>query len=215
MTTSATKQGLVVVTGGSGYIAGYCIAELIHNGWRVRTTVRNLAQAEEVRATIRTLGANADEIESVSADLNSDLGWANAVAGAHYVLHVASPVPAVAPKDEDEVIRPTRDGALRVLAASRDAGVKRVVMTSSIASIAYGKGERAQPFTEIDWTDEKNRKDTTAYGRSKTITERAAWAWQKAEGGQLELVTINPVIVLGPTLGSRFSASLEVLRNRS
>ena len=133
--TPTTPRGLVVVTGGSGYIAGYCIAQLLNEGWRVRTTVRNLGRAEEVRATIGKIAANAGAIEFVAADLNSDAGWANAVAGADYVLHVASPVPAVDPKTDDELVRPARDGTLRVLKAARDAGVKRVVMTSSISAI--------------------------------------------------------------------------------
>ena len=212
MTTSTTTQGLVVVTGGSGYIAGYCVAQLLRSGWRVRATIRNLARAEEAQASIGKIAGNAGAIEFVAADLNSDVGWANAVAGADYVLHVASPVPAVTPKTDDEVVLPARDGALRVLKASRDAGVKRVVMTSSIAAIAFGGGERAQPFSEVDWTDETNLKDTSPYGRSKTVAERAAWMWQKAEGGTLELVTVNPVLVLGPALGTDFSASLEVIK---
>jgi dihydroflavonol-4-reductase len=210
MTTST--RGLVLVTGGSGYIAGYCIAQLLSNGWRVRTTVRNLARAEETRATIGKMAANAGAIEFMAANLNSDTGWANAVAGADYVLHVASPIPVVDPKSDDELVRPARDGALRVLKASRDAGVKRVVMTSSIAAIVYGRAEREEPFTEADWTDETNRNDTTAYERSKTIAERAAWAWHKAEGGALELVTVNPALVLGPVLGPDFSASLEAIK---
>ncbi len=212
MATPTTTRGLVVVTGGSGYIAGYCIAQLLSDGWRVRTTVRNLARAEDVRGTIGKIAANAGAIEFMAADLNSDAGWANAVAGADYVLHVASPVPIVDPKSDDELVRPARDGALRVLKASRDAGVKRVVMTSSIAAIAYGRGERAEPFSEVDWTDETNRIDTSPYDRAKTIAERAAWAWHKAEGGALELVTVNPALVLGPVLGSDFSASLEAIK---
>ena len=212
MTTPTTPRGLVLVTGGSGYIAGYCIAQLLSDGWRVRTTVRNLERAEDVRATIGKIAANAGAIEFMAADLNSDTGWADAVAGADYVLHVASPVPIVDPKSDDELVRPARDGALRVLKASRDAGVKRVVMTSSIAAIAYGRGERAEPFSEADWTDETNRSDTSPYDRAKTIAERAGWAWHQAEGGALELVTVNPVLVLGPVLGSDFSASLEAIK---
>lgn len=212
ITVSTAARGLVVVTGGSGYIAGYCIAELLSNGWHVRTTVRSLARAEETRESIGKIAANSDMIEFVAADLNSDVGWETAVAGADYVLHLASPVPIVAPNNDDEVIRPARDGTLRVLKASRDARVRRVVITSSIAAIAYGRGERAQPFSEEDWTDETNRQDTSPYARSKTVAERAAWAWQKTDGDALELVTINPVIVLGPTLGSDFSASLEVIK---
>ena len=212
MSTPTTPRGLVVVTGGSGYIAGYCIAQLLNEGWRVRTTVRNLGRAEEVRATIGNIAANAGAIEFAAADLNLDAGWTNAVAGADYVLHVASPVPTVDPKSDDELVRPARDGTLRVLKASRDAGVKRVVMTSSISAIIGGRGVQKKPFTEADWTDETNRSDTSPYDRAKTIAERAVWAWHKAEGGALELVTVNPALVLGPVLGSDFSSSLEVIK---
>jgi dihydroflavonol-4-reductase len=208
----AAPRGLVVVTGGSGYIGGYCIAQLLNEGWRVRTTVRNLGRAEEVRATIGKIAANANTIEFMEADLNSDVGWADAVVGADYVLHVASPVPIADPKSDDELVRPARDGTLRVLTASRDVGVKRVVMTSSISAIMFGRGVREKPFTEADWTDETNREDTSPYDRAKTIAERAAWAWHKAEGGGLELVSVNPGLVLGPVLGSDFSASLEAVR---
>jgi len=195
-----TPRGLVAVTGGSGYIAGYCIAQLLNEGWRARTTVRNPGAAEEVRATIGKITANAGAIEFM------------AVTGADYVLHVASPVPTVDPKSDDELVRPARDGTLRVLKAARNAGVKRVVMTSSISAIMFGRGVREKPFTEADWTDETNRDDTSPYDRAKTIAERAAWAWHKAEGGGLELVTVNPGLVLGPVLGSDFSASLEAVR---
>ena len=210
--TPTTPRGLVVVTGGSGHIAGYCMAQLLSDGWRVRTTVRNLGRAEEVRTTIGKIAPNAGAIEFVAADLNSDGGWADAVTGADYVLHVASPVPAVDPKNDDELVRPARDGTLRVLKAARDAGVKRVVMTSSTSAVIFGRGVREKPFTEADWTDETNRNDTSPYDRAKTIAERAAWAWHKAEGGGLELVTVNPALVLGPVLGSDFSASVEAVR---
>jgi dihydroflavonol-4-reductase len=212
MATPTNPRGLVLVTGGSGYIAGYCIARLLADGWRVRTTVRSLARAEVVRAAIGAIAPGAAGIEFAAADLNADAGWAEAVAAAHYVLHVASPVPKVDPKSDDELIRPARDGALRVLRAARDAGVKRVVMTSSISAIIYGRGAREAPFTEADWTDEANLEDTGPYDRSKTIAERAAWAWLKAEGGSLELTTVNPALVLGPVLGADFSPSLEAVK---
>ena len=209
---SSNKRGLVLVTGGSGYVAGYCIAELLNNGWSVRTTVRSVARTKAVRASIGDIAQKASEIEFVEADLNSDAGWDKAAIGAKYVLHVASPVPVSDPKNDDELIRPARDGTLRVLKAARDAGVKRVVMTSSISAIIYGRGVREKPFTEEDWTDETNRSDTSPYDRAKTIAERAAWAWLAAEGGGLELVTVNPGLVLGPVLGSDFSASIEAIK---
>jgi nucleoside-diphosphate-sugar epimerase len=205
-------KGLVLVTGGSGYIAGFCIGQLIGEGWRVRTTVRSLAREAEVRATLSKLVDLGDKLDFVAADLNADAGWPEAVAGCDHVLHVASPLPSSNPRDDDELVRPARDGALRVLKAARDARVKRVVMTASTAAVAYGHGKRSGPFTEADWSNETDRKDTSAYERSKTIAERAVWAWMKAEGGALELVTIGPGAVLGPVLGADFSASIEIVR---
>jgi dihydroflavonol-4-reductase len=117
----AISPGLVLVTGGSGYIAGFCIAQLLQEGWRVRTTIRNLAKAEQVRTSVVKIGAEATAMEFVEADLNSDEGWDRAAAGADYVLHTASPVPAVDPKSDAELVRPARDGALRVLKAARHA----------------------------------------------------------------------------------------------
>ena len=212
MPKSSSNRGLVLVTGGSGYIAGYCIAQLLNDGWSVRTTVRTVARTEAVRASIGDIAAKASEIEFVEADLNSDAGWDKAAIGAQYVLHVASPVPVTDPKNDDELVRPARDGTLRVLKAARDAAVKRVVMTSSISAIIYGRGVRERPFTEEDWTDETNRRDTSPYDRAKTIAERAAWAWLAAEGGGLELAAVNPGLVLGPVLGSDFSASIEAVK---
>src|SRR5262249_17507734 len=195
----------------SGYIARFCIAQLLQDGWRVRTSIRNPAKAEEVRASISKISAGTETIEFFEADLNSDRSWDRAAAGADYVLHVASPVPLVAPKSDEELVRPARDGALRVLTAARDAGVKRVVMTSSVAAITHGHGAHPGAFTESDWTDETNLKDTTPYERAKTVAERAAWAWRDAQGGALELVSINPSYVIGPVLDCDFSASLAVV----
>ena len=212
MPKSSSKCDLVLVTGGSGYVAGYCIAQLLNDGWRVRTTVRSSAKSKAVRASIGNIASKTAEIEFVEADLNSDAGWRQAVGGAQYALHVASPVPVTDPKNDDELVRPARDGTLRILKAARDAGVKRVAMTSSISAIIYGRGVREEPFTEEDWTDETNRGDTSPYDRAKTIAEHAAWAWLAAEGGGLELVAVNPGLVLGPVLGSDFSASIEPIK---
>ena len=212
MPKSSSRRGLVLVTGGSGFVAGYCIAQLLNDGWSVRTTVRSVAKSKAVRATIGGIGAKAPEIEFVEADLNSDAGWDTAAVGAHYAMQVASPVPVTDPKNDDDLVRPARDGTLRVLKAARDARIKRVVMTSSISAIICGGGVREQPFTEEDWTDETNRRDTSPYDRAKTLAERAAWAWLAAEGGGLELVTVNPSLVLGPVLGSDYSASIEFVK---
>jgi dihydroflavonol-4-reductase len=147
----------------------------------------------------------------VQADLMSDAGWPVAVAGCTFVLHVASPFPPGVPKHEDELIVPARDGALRVLRASREAGIKRVVLTSSFAAIGYGHKQMDRPFTEQTWTDSSSP-DLTAYVKSKTLAERAAWQFVSAEGGAPELSVVNPVGVLGPVLGPDLSTSIQIVQ---
>lgn len=200
--------GTVLVTGASGYIAGFAIQQLLREGWQVRGTIRNLARADEVRGW---LGVTPNELPLFAADLTSDAGWAEAAAGCSHMLHIASPIPASAPKSDDELVVPARDGALRALRAAKAAGVKRVVLTSSTAAVTYGKGQIDRPFTEADWTDETHP-DTYAYVRSKTIAERAARAWMASDGGPMEFLTINPGLILGPVLGRDFSTSLEALK---
>jgi nucleoside-diphosphate-sugar epimerase len=146
-----------------------------------------------------------------AADLLKDDGWPEAAAGCEYVLHVASPLPQSVPKNEDELIVPARDGALRVLRASRDAGVKRVVLTSSFAAIGYGHKEQQAPFDETYWTDPRGS-DVLPYTKSKTLAERAAWDFIAKEGGRLDLSAVNPVGVLGPVLGPDYSASLLLVQ---
>jgi nucleoside-diphosphate-sugar epimerase len=202
---------LVLVTGGSGFVGSHCILRLLEAGYRVRTTVRSLGKEAAVRTLLKTGGAKGLEALSfVAADLLSDQGWPEAVAGCAFVLHVASPFPAGVPKDEDELIVPAREGALRVLRAARDAGVKRVVLTSSFAAVGYGRGSTDRPFTETDWTDTEGR-DVTAYVKSKTLAEAAAWDFMAREGGALELAVVNPVGIFGPVLGSDYSSSIQIV----
>ena len=203
----------VLVTGGSGYIASFCIAQLLREGASVVATVRDRARETDVRRAVAKLVQADDRLQVRVADLNADAGWREACAACSGVLHVASPVPSESPKDDDEVVRPARDGALRVLKAARDAGVRRVVMTSSTAAVCYGHGGRSRPFTEADWSDPKDRTDSSAYERSKMIAERAAWEWHARDGGALELVTICPGAVIGPVLGRDFSPSLDIVRS--
>ena len=202
----------VLVTGGSGFIGSHCILQLLAAGHRVRTTVRNLSREPDVRAMLKQGGAEpGDRLSFVAADLESSAGWPAAVAGCEYVLHVASPLPVGVPKHEDELIVPAREGALRVLRAARDAGVKRVVLTSSFAAIGYGHPSRGTPFDETDWTD-PTVADVSAYAKSKTLAERAAWDFIAREGGALELSAINPVAVFGPVLGPDYSASIFLVK---
>ena len=203
----------VLVTGGSGFIGGHCILQLLAAGHEVRTTVRNLSREPEVRAMLKQGGA-ADPgktLSFVAADLEADAGWPEAVAGCDYVLHVASPFPATLPRHEDELIVPAREGALRVLKAARDAKVKRVVLTSSFAAIGYGHDDRNRPFDETVWTAVKG-KGVSAYAKSKTLAERAAWDFIDREGGGLELAVVNPVGVFGPVLGPDYSTSIILVK---
>jgi nucleoside-diphosphate-sugar epimerase len=203
----------VLVTGGSGFIGGHCLLQLLAAGHELRTTVRDLRREPEVRAMLKQGGA-ADpgaRLTFFAADLEADAGWAAAAAGCDYVLHIASPFPSSLPKDEDELIRPAREGALRVLRAARDAGVKRVVLTSSFAAIGYGHSQAAANFTEADWSD-PNGPDIQPYAKSKTLAERAAWDFIAREGGALELSVVNPVGVFGPALGPDYSTSILLIQ---
>ena len=201
----------VLVTGGSGFIGCHCILQLLAAGYQVRTTVRTLKREADVRAMLKVAGVEpGDRLSFVAADLANDAGWTEAVAGCEYVLHVASPLPASVPKHEDELIVPAREGALRVLRAARDAGVKRVVLTSSFAAIGYGQEQQDTPFNETNWSGLNG--DVSAYGKSKTLAERAAWDFLAKEGGSLELAVINPVAVFGPVLGPDYSSSILLVQ---
>jgi len=202
----------VLVTGGSGFIGGHLILQLLAAGHQVRATLRSLAREAQVRATLQAAGATADgDLAFFAADLESDAGWPQAVSGCDYVMHVASPFPQGIPKHEDEIIVPARDGALRVLRAGRDAGVRRVVLTSSFAAIGYGHAVRAAPFDETSWTD-LDGDDVLPYIKSKTIAERAAWDFVQRNGGNLQLSVVNPVGVFGPVLGADYSTSILLVQ---
>ena len=202
----------ILVTGGSGFIGSHCILQLLATGHHVRTTVRNLKREGEVRAMLKEGGAKpGDRLSFFATDLENDAGWPQAVAGCEYVLHVASPLPPNMPKREDELIVPAREGTLRVLRAARDAGVKRVVLTSSFAAIGYGHPPRKTPFNETDWTD-LNGDGVYAYVKSKTLAEGAAWDFIANQGGGLELSVVNPVGVFGPVLGPDYSTSILLVQ---
>jgi dihydroflavonol-4-reductase len=198
----------VLVSGGSGYIAGFLIRQLVTEGWRVRATVRSLAKESAVR---QLLAVDNSRLEFFAADLNADAGWAEAMAGCSHVVHVASPLPTGVPKDANELIAPARDGALRALRAAQLAGVKRFVMTSSVAAISYGRGRGVHHFTEADWTL-LDKPGISPYIQSKTIAERAARDWVAKEGAGIEFCTINPSVVLGPVWSRDYSASVVIVK---
>lgn len=200
----------VLVTGGTGYIAGELIRQLLAKGWIVHTTVRNKAKSEEPLRK-RLGNPTEDQVKVFEAELMSDDGWSKAVSGCTHVAHVASPIAASTPKDENEMIVPAREGTLRALRFAKEAGVKRFVQTSSVAAIAYGRSEKNYTVSEADWTN-INHPDAYPYVKSKTIAERAARDWMDAEGGDMEFVSVNPSMVLGPVDDPDFSPSVEAVR---
>ncbi|KAL2808062.1 hypothetical protein BJX63DRAFT_436449 [Aspergillus granulosus] len=230
-----SQPPLVLITGGTGFLALWVITHLFRAGYRVRTTVRSLSNIPHIKSCLREAGVTAEQITSlevVQADLLTDTNWAAAVADTTYIQHIASPFPAHAPKDENELIAPAREGTLRVLRAARDVGcVKRVVLTSSFAAVGYGHayeyagsgGESG--FTEEDWTDLNGERYVAAYQKSKTLAERAAWEFmqnesrerggdeggEKGKGLPFNLVTICPVSIYGPALGKEDGTSFRTL----
>jgi nucleoside-diphosphate-sugar epimerase len=205
--------GTVLVTGGNGFLGGWCIASLLEQGYDVRTTVRDLGREEAVHDAVGKAGLDSDSrIKVIAADLTSDAGWPEAVDGCRYVLHVASPFPPVQPKDPDELIVPARDGALRVLRAALEAGAERVVMTSSVAAIRGSRqSSETSPYTEADWTDGSDSA-RTPYVRSKTLAEQAAWEHVRAVGAEDRLAAINPGAIIGPALSEDHSYSLQAIQ---
>lgn len=202
----------VLVTGISGFIALHCSLELLKKGYSVRGTLRSPDRNESIRKSLGKHTGVEGRLTFVSADLTKDEGWHEALQGCEYVLHVASPLPRQPPKHDDELVIPAREGALRVLTAANSAGVKRVVMTSSVAAVAFGTPHvPGKVFDENDWSNPDN---LPAYEKSKTLAERAAWDYIEGltEERRFEFVTINPGLVLGPILDSDYGTSNEVIR---
>ena len=197
----------VVVTGGSGYVGTHVIEQLLDQGYSVVATVRSSDAESRVRTALA--GRDLGRVKFVIAELTSDGGWDTAMEGATFVIHTASPFPPAQPENADELIIPARDGALRVLAAAEKAGVRRVVLTSSFATVGYSRNNLDVPFTEDDWTDASG--PHTPYVKSKTIAERAAWDYVARPDVALELSVINPVAIIGPVHGSDFASSIGMV----
>ena len=199
---------VVLLTGVSGFIAKHVALKLLNAGYAVRGTLRRMDRADEVRTALAPyLTEHAGELTFVQADLESDAGWADAFKGTAALLHTASPFPITQPKDPAVVIRPAVEGTERVLKAAAAAGVTRVVLTSStVAILNESKPDTLQD--EADWCD-VHLPTTSAYAKSKTLAERAAWEIARARG--LRLTTINPGLVLGPPLDEHYGSSIRVI----
>ncbi|MEX2489255.1 MAG: aldehyde reductase [Pseudomonadales bacterium] len=199
----------ILVSGASGFIAGHCILELLNHGYEVRGTVRNLERADQLRTVLGKHTDKADSVEFVQADLLDQESWHAAVQDCNGVFHVASPVPIEQPENADEVVKPAREGTLNVLSAARNAGIRRVVLTSSVAAVSASDTRSKHIYTDKDWTD-LDSPHLSPYDISKTVAEKAAWDFVVDNDGP-ELATINPAFVLGPALEADYGSSLEAL----
>ncbi|MBC2393774.1 SDR family oxidoreductase [Clostridium acetobutylicum] len=203
-------KGLVLVTGGSGFIAVHIILKLLNQGYGVRATLRTLSRKDEVKSMLAQGGiTDFANLEFIQTDLTSDMNWMEAATGATYVIHVASPTPAIRPDDGDAMVKMAVDGTLRVMKVAKAAGVKRVVLTSASGAVLSGHKSHPDIFTEEDWTNLSG--DIDAYQRSKTMAELAAWEFAKKEN--MEFSVVNPVAVMGPVLGKDFSHSNQIIRS--
>ena len=206
----------VLLTGASGYIGKHIALQLLDAGYSVRASVRSLGKGDEVRAAVQPFLKNKIDLTTklsfVELDLEKDGGWDDALKGIDVLMHTASPFPLASPKDENDLIKPAVDGTLRALRAAHKAGVKRIILTSSIAAI-YGNNlpEGKTEFDETMWTDTTHPIGRMAYTKSKTLAEKAAWEYIKSEAPEIELTTINPVLVLGAPLDQNFGASVSVI----
>jgi dihydroflavonol-4-reductase len=200
----------VLVTGGSGFIASYCLIALLKSGYKVRATLRSLKKSELVKQMLKEGGVRSlEDLSFVEADLANEFSWEKAVKDCQYVIHIASPTPLTEAKTDDDFVIPAKNGVLFVLRAAKKAGVKRVVLTSAFGAVGMGT-LKTTPYTEEDWTV---LNDTVApYQRSKTIAEKAAWEFIQEEGAGMELAVVNPTGVLGPVLSDDFSHSIQMIK---
>lgn len=203
----------VLVTGGTGFVGMRLILQLLQKGYAVKTTVRSLDSKPTVIETLQTNGITSfDNLSFIQAELTNDNNWADAMQGCKYVLSVASPVFLQEPKNENEAIKPAVEGIQRILKFAKNAGVKRVVMTSNFGAVGFSQRDKNRETTESDWTD-TTLKGLSVYEKSKTLAEKAAWEFIKKEGGNLEFATINPVAILGPSLNDHVSESFNILKH--
>ncbi|HZY67940.1 MAG TPA: NAD-dependent epimerase/dehydratase family protein [Devosia sp.] len=204
---------LILVTGASGFVGKWCVVKLLEKGYRVRGTIRSQAKAERVRRTLEALvGPDVlARLELVEADILADRGWAEAMAGVDAVMHVATVIRGDEPRDQSLVIRPAIEGTERILKATHAAGIKRLIVTSSIATVGYGHGHTTgtRTYNETHFTNLANMRHTWAYCIGKTKAEQLAWAFAEEHG--LDLTTIHPGAIIGPALDEDASISVGLV----
>lgn len=206
--SDSTGKPKILVTGASGFIGSHCILDLLSHGYEVKGTIRNLDRADRLRSILTKHHPDAANLDLAAATLNNSDGWDEAMEGCDGVFHVASPVPAVQPKDPAEIIEPARQGTLNVLAAAKKAGIKRVILTSSVAAVQGSTKAKEFTYTSENWSDPSDP-GLSAYAASKTIAEKAAWEF--VIDSDIALTAINPGMVMGPALEADYGTSLEIL----
>ncbi len=203
----------VLVTGGTGFLSSHILLQLLEQGYKVITTVRSLKSQDKVIDLLQNNGVkNIDNLEFAEADLSKDHNWKEAMKGCDYVLSVASPVFMDIPSNEEEAIRPALEGIGRILSGAKEAGVKRVVMTSNFGAVGFSNKDPLSTTTENNWTN-PDEPGLSVYEKSKLLAEKAAWKFMEEKGGSMELVTINPVAILGPSLSNHFTGSFGLIQH--
>ena len=207
------KHKNVLLTGITGFLGAHTAIQLLNKGYNVVGTLRDKKRASDIRAIIGEHVSSINNLTFAEADLNNAVVWSELTKNVDYVQHIASPFPRKLPKNENDLILPAKNGTLNILKSAADNGVKRVVMTSSMAAVVYGKSkdQLSRVFTETDWTDETDKRDTAPYIRSKTIAEKAAWAFMQNNKSGLELTTVLPGAILGPVLEKDFGTSANIV----
>lgn len=199
----------VLVTGATGFIASWIVDALLHRGYRGRGSVRSLAKARSIEL-LRQLDGAADRLELIEADLLTPGAFDAAAAGCEYVVHAASPYVLTVEDPQRDLVDPAVNGTRHVLAACEKATtVKRVVLTSSMAAIT-DEPDSDHVLTEEDWNG-KSTLTRNPYYLSKTLAERAAWAFVEERPRGFDLVAINPFMVIGPSRVPGLNTSNQVL----
>lgn len=203
----------VLLTGVTGFLGSHTTIRLLNKDFDVIGTLRSKDRISSIRETIGKYSPNINNLTFAEADLSDEEIWLDLTKDVDYVLHIASPFPRELPKHENDLIEPAKRGTLNILKAATANSVKRVVMVSALGTITYGKTkeELSSVFDEDDWTDESNLKDTTAYYRSKTIAEKAAWDFLEEEESKLEFTTICPAAILGPVIDNDYGTSANII----